>query len=151
MKKKPSSWRGLGPWLCLILMSVTPLWAQASDGKGSPQMKAHYIEIVSAAVDKQCQVLEQVNGLTFGPEVPELGNAKVAKMADGTMIGVRAPMAAHEKPITRLYFEVDDINEAVKKAKAAGGLIAYPPTKQGKTGTWAIYILDGIQYGLWQK
>ncbi len=130
---------------CLIIVGFPPV-AQAVI-----EIKAHYVEIVSEAVEQQCSLLEQVYGLKFGNEVAELGNAKVATTANGTMIGVRAPMAEHEKPITRLYFEVDDINEAVKKAKAAGAMIAYPPTKQGKTGTWAIYILDGIQYGLWQK
>ena len=38
-----------------------------------------------------------------------------------------------------------------KAAEAVGAVIAYPPTKQGETGTWAIYILDGMQYGLWQR
>lgn len=151
MKIKFNLWSGSVTLLYLTLLSVSPLGARASGGDGSPEMKAHYVEIVSTSVDKQCLVLEQVNGLTFGPKVPELGNAKVAKLANGTMIGVRAPMANHEKPITRIYFEVEDINAAVKKAEATGAVIAYPPTKQGKTGTWAIYILDGIQYGLWQE
>ena len=114
-------------------------------------MKAHYVEIVSAAVDRQRKALAQVHGLSFGPEVQDLGGARVAKTADGVLIGVRAPLAEHEQPITRVYFAVDDIAESVKAAEAAGALIAYPPTEQGETGTWAIYILDGIQYGLWQR
>ena len=37
------------------------------------------------------------------------------------------------------------------RAEAAGAVIAYPPTRQGDTGTWAIYILGGVQVGLWQS
>ena len=114
-------------------------------------MQAHYVEIVSKSVDKQCKALEQVHGLSFGPEVEDLGKARVAETPGGTLVGVRAPLADHEQPIVRTYFEVDDITKAVKTAEAAGAVIAYPPTRQGETGTWAIYILDGIQYGLWQK
>ncbi|HQU27770.1 MAG TPA: hypothetical protein PKZ24_01380 [Nitrospirales bacterium] len=114
-------------------------------------MQAHYVEIVSNNVERQCKVLEEVHGLSFGPKVQDLGNAKVAKTADGSLIGVRAPLAETEQPIVRVYFAVTDITEAVKTAETAGAEIAYPPTKQGETGTWAIYILDEIQYGLWQR
>ena len=114
-------------------------------------MQVHYVEFVSESVDMQIDVLEQVHGVSFGPEIQDLGQARVAKTASGTLIGVRAPLAAHEQPIVRVYFEVDDIQVAVKEAEAAGSLLAYPPTKQGETGTWAIYILHGIQHGLWQR
>ena len=114
-------------------------------------MQVHYVEIVSKSVEKQCEVLEQVHGLSFGPEVQDLGQARVAKTANGGLIGVRAPLAENEQPIVRVYFAVDDMTKAVTAAEAAGAVIAYPPTKQGETGTWAIYILDGIQYGLWQQ
>ena len=88
--------------------------------KGDPEMKAHYVEIVSQAVDNQCKTLEKVHGLSFGPENPHLGGARVANTAEGGMIGVRAPLAEHEQPIVRLYFEVDDIQKAVAAAEAAG-------------------------------
>ena len=63
---------------------------------------------------------------------------------------MRAPLAEHEQPIVRTYMAVDDIQAAVEQAEAAGAVIAYPPTQQGDTGTWAIYILGDIQMGLWQ-
>ncbi len=47
--------------------------------------------------------------------------------------------------------EVEDITEAVNEATSAGAMIAYPPTQQGQTDTWAIYILGGLQFGLWQR
>lgn len=114
-------------------------------------MQPHYIEIVSESADKQRAMLESVHGLSFGPEDQNLGLARVANTADGLLVGVRAPLAEHEQAIVRVYYAVDDIAKAVEVAEAAGAMLAYPPTKQGETGTWAVYILDGIQYGLWQQ
>ena len=111
----------------------------------------HYLEIVSEDVDVQCAALERVHGLSFGPEVPDLGQARVAKAPDGSFVGIRKPLAEHEQPIVRTYLTVDDIEKAVKEAEKAGAIIAYPPTKQGDTGTWAIFILGGIQHGLWER
>jgi predicted enzyme related to lactoylglutathione lyase len=92
-----------------------------------------------------------VHGISFGPEVSDLGKARVAETARGTLVGIHSPLAEHEQTIVRTYFAVDDLTKAVKAAEAAGAMIAYPPTKQGETGTWAIYIIDEIQYGLWQR
>lgn len=113
-------------------------------------MNVHYLEMVCNDVEAQCAALAQAHGLSFGPAVADLGQARTAKAADGSMIGVRAPLAEHEQPIIRTYWEVDDIEKAIKAAEAAGGLIAYPPTQQGETGTWAIYMLGELQIGLWQ-
>ena len=142
--------KGLFAIVGIVLLSAFQP-PQTVKGKGGPEMQVHYVEIVSKTVDKQCKALEQVHGLSFGPEVQDLGRAQVAKTPNGVLIGVRAPLAEHEQPIVRAYFAVDDITKAIKAAEAAGAVIAYPPTKQGETGTWAIYILDGIQYGLWQR
>ena len=111
----------------------------------------HYLEIVCPDVDAQCAALAQVHGVSFGEAVADLGGARVADAPGGSRIGVRAPLADHEQPIIRTYLAVDDIDDAVTKAKVAGAMIAYPPTRQGDTGVWAIYILDGVQVGLWQQ
>ena len=121
----------------------------AQDEARSPSV--HYLEIVTDDVAAQCAALERVHGLSFGPPVADLGQARVAEAPDGSLIGVRAPLAEHEQPITRTYLEVEDIASAVADAEAAGGVIAYPPTQQGDTGTWAIYILGDLQFGLWQR
>lgn len=89
--------------------------------------------------------------LSFGPAVADLGQARVAEAPDGSLIGVRAPLAEHEQPIIRTYLEVQGIARAVREAEAAGEVIAYPPTRQGDTGTWAIYFLGDVQLGLWQR
>ncbi|MDX1439584.1 MAG: hypothetical protein R3284_06755, partial [Rubricoccaceae bacterium] len=101
-------------------------------------MGIHYLEVVCRDVAKQCAALERVHGLSFGPAVADLGQARVAETPDGSLIGVRAPLAGHEEPIIRTYLEVEDIATVVKEAEAAGAVIAYPPTQQGDTGTWAI-------------
>jgi predicted enzyme related to lactoylglutathione lyase len=119
--------------------------------KSGANTRVHYVEFVCRDVDAQCAALARVHGLSFGPAVADLGQARVAKATDGSLIGVRAPLAEHEQPIVRTYFEVADIAKAVKDAEAAGAVIAYPPTRQGDTGTWAIYFLGDVQVGLWHR
>jgi predicted enzyme related to lactoylglutathione lyase len=116
-----------------------------------PDLRVHYLEIVCGDVDEQCAALASVHGVSFGEAVADLGGARVAEAPGGTLIGVRAPLAAHEQPIIRTYLAVDDIAKAVAEAEAAGAVVAYPPTTQGDTGTWAIYILGDVQFGLWQR
>ena len=123
----------------------------SSDRDGQSNMRIHYLEIVCQDVAAQCAALERVHGFSFGAPVADLGQARVAEAPDGSLIGVRAPLAQHEQPIIRSYLEVEDIAKAVKEAEAAGAVIAYPPTQQGDTGTWAIYILGDVQIGLWQQ
>lgn len=118
--------------------------------KETSLMQVHYLEMVCRDVAAQVAVLERVHGLSFGSPVADLGQARTAQLPDGRLIGVRAPLADHEQPIVRTYIAVEDINAAVKEAEAAGAVIAYPPTQQGDTGTWAIYILGELQMGLWQ-
>jgi predicted enzyme related to lactoylglutathione lyase len=142
-------------WGFLVTTAIALLTGSQAMGKpdhnGPSKIRIHYLEIVSHDVATQCAALEQVHGLSFGPPVADLGQARVAEPPDGSLIGVRAPLAEHEQPIIRTYLEVEDITRAVKKAEAAGAVIAYPPTQQGDTGTWAIYILGNVQFGLWQR
>lgn len=114
-------------------------------------MQVHYLEFVCDDVAAQCAALQASHGLSFGPPLPELGNARVAESPDGTQVGVRAPLSEHESPIIRPYLAVDDIASALAKAEAQDAVVAYPPTQQGDTGTWAIYILGDLQVGLWQR
>jgi hypothetical protein len=113
-------------------------------------MHVHYLEFVCEDVEAQCAALHASHGSSFGPPVPELGNARVAENPDGTQLAVRAPLADHEQPIIRPYLAVDDIGLAISQAEAQGAVVAYGPTRQGDTGTWAIYILGDLQVGLWQ-
>ena len=113
-------------------------------------MRVHYVEMVCRDVEEQCAALERIHGLSFGSAVADLGGARVAETSRGERVGVRAPLADHEEPVVRTYWAVEDIASAVEQAEAAGAVLAYPPTVQGTTGTWAIYILGEVQVGLWQ-
>lgn len=114
-------------------------------------MKVHYLEIVSDDAEALCATYAAVHSLSFSPADPDLGQARVAVRADGTLLGVRRPLAAHERPTMRAYLAVEDIEAAVKAAEEGGALIAYPPTKQGGRGTFAIFIQGGVEHGLWQR
>ncbi len=111
----------------------------------------HYLEIVSNDVDTLTALYQSLHGLAFGAPDPDLGHARVAERPDGTLVGIRKPLAAHESPIVRTYVAVEDIDQAVKKAEAGGAMTAYPPTQLGQRGTFAIVIHGGVQLGLWQR
>ena len=117
----------------------------------SSNMAVHYLEIVSNDVDTLTGLYQRMQGLSFGPPDPDLGQARVATRADGTLVGIRKPLAAHEQPIMRSYVAVENIQQAVKKAEEHGATVAYPPTRQGQRGTFAIVIQGDVQHGLWQR
>jgi predicted enzyme related to lactoylglutathione lyase len=127
----------------------------------SSTMAVHYLEIVSNDVQTLTGLYQRIHGLSFGPPDPDLGQARVATGGDGTLVGIRKPLvasprgrrrrAAHEQPIMRTYLEVEDIQQAVKKAEEHGAVVAYPPTRQGQRGTFAIVIQGDAQHGLWQR
>ena len=137
---------GTGPFLLTGRRAVGK-----TSQEGRSNVGVHYLEIVCRDVPAQCAALERIHGLSFGPPVADLGEARIAEAPGGTRIGVRAPLAEHEQPIIRTYLAVDDIARAAREAEAAGAVIAYPPTRQGDTGTWAIYVLGDVQIGLWQR
>ena len=114
-------------------------------------MAVHYLEIVSNDVDALSELYERMYGLSFGPPDPDLGQARVATQADGALIGIRRPLATHEQPIVRAYVAVDDIRQALKEAEESGAAIAYPATRQGNRGTFAIVIQGDLEHGLWQR
>lgn len=133
----------------VMLTGCNAMGEPAQDQRSSSRI--HYLEIVCRDVSAQCAALERIHGLTFGPAVADLGQARVTEASDGCLIGVRAPLAEHEQPIMRTYVEVEDIVRALQEAEAAGAVVAYPPTQQGDTGIWAIYFLGDVQFGLWQR
>ena len=113
-------------------------------------MKIHYLEVVTPEVDVTCAAQEKLHGVRFGEPVAGLGNARTAALANGGMIGVRAPMHETEEPVVRPYLLVDDIEAAVAAAVDAGGEIAHPPMEIPGRGKFAIFVQGGINHGLWQ-
>jgi predicted enzyme related to lactoylglutathione lyase len=114
-------------------------------------MAVHYLEVVTNDVDAVTELYQRMHGLSFGPPDPDLGQARVATQADGGLVGIREPLAAHEQPLIRTYVAVDDIHRAMKAAEESGAAIAYPPTRQGNKGTFAIVIQGDVEHGLWQR
>lgn len=114
-------------------------------------MQIHYLEIVTPDVDATCTTLGGQHDVAFTDPAAELGNARTAELADGTLLGVRAPMHDQEQPIVRPYLLVDDLDAAVEAAKADGAEFAMEPTEIPGRGRFAIYFQGGIQYGLWER
>lgn len=120
-----------------------------SDPKSHAAPLAHYTEIVTPDAAALVTLEQRMYGLSFGEPDPELGGARVATQRDGTLVGIRKPLAPHEQAIVRTYRAVDDMDAAIKNAQQAGATIAYPPTRQGSRGTFAIVVLSGVELGLW--
>lgn len=116
----------------------------------SASLRTHYLEIVTPEVDATCDSIAESHGVTFGPMQAELGNARTAPLAGGGLIGVRAPMHQAENSVVRPYLLVEDIESAVANAVAAGAEVMLPATPIEGRGTFAIYMLGGIEHGLWQ-
>lgn len=145
--------------LALCLVCLAPLVGCAAQTKhadtpsqhAETTMNIHYLEIVTPDVDTTCEALASAHGTTFSEPIPELGNARMAPLDGGGSISVRAPMRATEAPVVRPYIMVDDLAAAVEAARAAGAQIAIPAMEIPGRGTIAIYILGGIEHGLWQE
>jgi len=120
--------------------------AQAKEGA----LKVQYLEIVTPSVNETCDALAKAHGVVFSDPIAELGNARTADLRHGGRLGVRAPMRDTEEPVVRPYVLVDDIEGAVKAAEAAGAEVAMPPIEIPGQGTFSIYVLGGIEHGLWQ-
>lgn len=114
-------------------------------------MQIEYLEIVTPEVEATCKIFAKHHGAVFSDPVPELGNARLADHACGGRISVRAPMAEHEIPTVRPYMLVHDIEAAIASAQAEGAEFAMLATEVPGQGTFAIYMLGGIQHGLWQR
>src|SRR5258708_38185808 len=115
------------------------------------KMAVHFLEIVSNDVDRLTGLSQLMLGVSFGPPDPDLGQARIATQADGAVIGIRKPLAAHEQPIMRTYLAVEDIQQAGKAAEESRAMIAYPPTHQGNQGTCASTSQGDGERRLWQR
>jgi len=141
--------------VAVVVSLVGVVLAQPPERVGEKQrkektLKVHYLEIVTASVNETCEALAKAHGVTFGEPIAELGNARTAKLKDGGRMGVRAPMRPTEAPVVRPYVLVEDIDAALKAAEAAGAKAAMRRTKIPGHGEFAIYVLGGIDHGLWQ-
>jgi predicted enzyme related to lactoylglutathione lyase len=113
-------------------------------------MDIHYLEIVTTDVEANCALYSAIHGVTFGDADPNLGGARTARLDDGKLLGVRAPMHDGEKPVVRPYVLVEDIAAAVAVAAKSGAQVIVPPMTIPGHGTCAIVYQSGIESGLWQ-
>ncbi len=113
-------------------------------------MKIHYLEVVTDNVDITCTHYESIHSVSFGEPDVRLGNARVAELKGGSLIGIRATMSDQEKPVIRPYFLVSDIDAAIDLTLTMGAILLHPALEIPDLGQFAIYELGGIQYGLWQ-
>lgn len=113
-------------------------------------MRVHYLEMVTVDVESACELYSAIHGVKFGDADAGLGGARVAQLSAGGMLGIRAPMHEREKPVTRAYMLVEDIEAAVAAAKKLGAEIAVPPMDIPGHGKCSIYLLGGVEAGLWQ-
>ncbi|MGP1345668.1 MAG: VOC family protein [Phycisphaerales bacterium] len=114
-------------------------------------MEVHYLEIVTPEVAATCIALGRAHAVEFGEPVAALGGARTATLSGGGRIAVRAPLRESEAPVVRPYLLVDDIEGALRAAEKAGAQVAMPPTNLPGQGTFAIYVLGGIDHGLWKR
>lgn len=113
-------------------------------------MRVHYLEIVTPEVEATCASLAAQHGTSFSRPEPALGGARLAQLDGGGRVGVRAPLRDTETPVVRPYRLVDSLDAALDHARAAGAEVAMEATPIAGHGTFAIYILGGIEHGLWQ-
>jgi len=113
-------------------------------------MRIHYLEIVTTEVDAVCSAYAATNNVRFGEPDAGLGNARTATLPGDWLVGVRAPMHDAEEPVVRPYWLVDDIEAAVAAAVESGGEVIHPAMEIPDHGKFAIYILGGVQHGLWE-
>lgn len=113
-------------------------------------MDVYYLEVVTTDVDATCALYSQMYAMAFGDADPSLGGARTTRLANGRLLGVRAPMNEDERPVTRPYILVEDIEAAVAAAASAGAEITVPPMSIPGHGTCAIIYQSGIESGLWQ-
>ena len=127
-----------------------PVMAEHHGSIEEKTVQVQYLEIVTPEVDATCQALAAQHGVTFGEPVPMLGNARTADLAGGGRISVRGPLRDDETPVVRPYLLLSDIEAAIAAAEAAGAEFAMRATPIPGEGTFAIYMLGGIEHGIWQ-
>jgi predicted enzyme related to lactoylglutathione lyase len=115
-----------------------------------PENSIHYTEYVVKDPARLRVLCEKQYGWRF-EQIAELGGAWVAELPGGGRVGIREPLNEDEKRVlARTYMRVADLERAVVVARENGATIALPPMDLGKHGRIAIYVIEGIEQGLWQ-
>ena len=121
--------------------------------RGGPRVAvgdAHYVEMVTDDVEGARGLCERVHGWRFAEADETLGGARVATLPGGARGAIRAPLGEMEKPVTRVYVRVADLDAATKAAEEAGAFLALSSMDLAQHGRIAIVIVGGVEHGLWQ-
>lgn len=121
-----------------------------ADHHGVPEHAIHYLEIVTPDPAAVRDLYAALYGWDFAPADPLLGQAFVAAMPGGSLCGIRAPMGDQELPVVRTYLRVPDLRAAIRAAADRGAVVAIESMSLGGHGEIAMYLLDGVEQGLWQ-
>lgn len=113
-------------------------------------MSIHDLEIVAADADATCELYSAMHGMSFGTRESSLGGARTVRLPSGTLLGVREPLNEGERPVSRPYVLVEDIEGSVAAAERSGAEITLPPTRIPGQGTCAIIYHSGVELGLWE-
>jgi len=115
-----------------------------------PVHDIYYLEIVTPDAAAMREFYSKAYGWSFSEATPELGNAYYATLPGGSLWAIREPLHASEEAIVRNYLRVEDIHASILKAEELGATVALAPTEIPGRGLIAIYLLGGIQQGIWQ-
>lgn len=109
-----------------------------------------YVEHVTPEPGGLRAALEAAHGWRFeGPEA-SLGGAFVATLPGGARCAIRAPMDAQEKPVTRSYVRVKDLDAGVAALRKAGAEVMLGAMSIPSLGRIAIARAGGAEVGLWE-
>lgn len=138
---------------CAAVVSLFVAGGVSADhhAEAEKAINVYYLEYVTTEADATVEMLAAAHGVEFTPPIAELGGSRVAQLAGGASVGVRAPMHGGEKPVTRAYLLVDDLQAAIKTATDAGGQVMVPPMAIEGFGKFALYQLGGVEHGLWEN
>ena len=115
-----------------------------------PENEIHYLEIVTPDSQSARDFYSQAHGWRFEDMAPELGNAFVASLPNGSLCGIRAPMHDQEKPTVRAYIRVANIESSTEEAAKLGAEVLLGPMEIPGRGMIAIFKYGGIEQGIWQ-
>lgn len=141
--------------LIASLPAVFPQARGASDDRAPERENAmvdlHFLEIVTPEMDTTIALLSELHGVTFGDPQMQFGNSRLATLKSGGRLSVRKPMHDAEQPAVRPYVLVDDVEAAFEAAQKAGGQPMVPPMEIPGEGKFALFMLGGIEHGVWQR
>ena len=120
----------------------------------SHHAKLNHAELASSDPAATQKFLEQAFGLKFRELGEEMGNYRMHGREDGAQgadIGIRGLMGPTDLPGTVAYFEIPDIDAAVKSVQEAGAKIVMAKTEVPGVGWLAVYVAPGgVTQGVFQ-